>query len=104
MKVPIRFQLKQGGVFKLFTFTLTCTRLEPVVIITRLARLELRYKDFLLSDGVVTGWDGQRMVLDDQGEPAAFSAEALAMLLSPIGVAKIIFDAYLKECRVKEKT
>ena len=103
VEVPVKFTLKQGKVNKAFAFTLTCTRLNSDEIVSRMKELELRYKDFLLSDGVVTGWEGQRLVLNDKGEPADFNAEALALLLSPPGVAKVCADAYQKECGAKEK-
>ena len=52
---------------------------------------------------VIKGWSGQRLVLEDNGEPAEFSQEALAMMLNVMGVGRILFDAYLKDCGAKEK-
>ena len=92
--VPVKFTLKQGKVNKSFAFTLSCTRLEQDEIFSRLKALEYKLPDFLQSE---------RLVLDAQGEPAAFSADALAMLLSPPGVSKVVYDAYLKDCGAKEK-
>lgn len=101
--VPVKFTLKQGKVNKSFAFTLSCTRLEQDEIFSRLKALEYKLPDFLQSEGVIFGWSDQRLVLDAQGEPAAFSADALAMLLSPPGVSKVVYDAYLKDCGAKEK-
>jgi hypothetical protein len=41
--------------------------------------------------------------VEDNGEPAAFSPEALAMMLNVMGVGSILFNAYLKDCGAKEK-
>ena len=43
------------------------------------------------------------LVLDDNGEPSAFDAEALDMMLNVMGVANVMFGAYFKECAAKEK-
>lgn len=101
--VPVKFTLKEGLVNKTFSFTLVCTRLDSDEIMARMKSMELKFKDFMLSDGVITGWRDQRLVLDSSGDPAAFSLDAAALLLSPPGVAKICYDAYLKECGAKEK-
>ena len=101
--VPVKFTLKQGKVNKTFSFTLTCTRLEQDEIVSRLKAFEFKLHEFLRSEGVISNWTDQRLVLDAAGQPAAFNSDALAMMLSPPGVSKVIYDAYLKECGAKEK-
>lgn len=44
----------------------------------------------------ITDWRGQRLVLDEQGKPADFSAEAFDAMLSVNGLEMLIFIAYQK--------
>ena len=99
--VPVKFTLKVKSVAKLFGFTLTCDRLTQDEISARLEDKENKVKDFMLE--VTTGWSGQRLVLDESGEPAAFSPEAMTALLNAPGVAMVCFNAYIKDCGAKEK-
>ena len=98
---PVKFAIKDGGVLKTFSFTLTAIRLEQSEVKTRLDDKDGLLKDFLIE--VVTGWKGQRLVLDDAGQPAEFSPEGLSMILDVMGVATVCFNAYFKECGAKEK-
>lgn len=100
--VPVKFAFKSGRVVKQFAFSLTCTRLPTHEAISeRMDEKEQKYKEFLTD--LVTGWSGQRFVLDDKGAPVEFSADALDAMLSAPGVAKKCFDAYLKEVMAQEK-
>lgn len=99
--VPVKFTLKAKSVAKLFSFTLTCTRLAQDEISARMEDKENKVKEFMTE--LVTGWSGQRLVLDAKGEPAEFSPEALAAMLNAPGVAMVCFNAYLKDCGAKEK-
>ena len=101
VEVPVKFTLKAKSVAKLFAFTLTATRLAQDEITARLEDKEKKVKDFMAD--VVTDWSGQRLVLGDDGAPAAFSPEALDALLNVAGVASVCFSAYFKECGAKEK-
>lgn len=103
VEVPVKFTLKVRKVNKQFAFTLLCTRLEQEEIASRMQELEFKFKDFMQSPELVSGWEDQRLVLGDDGQPATFSAEALSMLLKTQGVAKVCFDAYTRECGAKEK-
>lgn len=99
--ISVKFTLREGTVNKLFAFTFTAIRLDQDDISERMDDKNKKVKEFMAE--VITGWSGQRLVLEDNGEPAAFSQEALAMLLNVMGVAGILFAAYLKECGAKEK-
>ncbi|MDO9277130.1 MAG: hypothetical protein Q7U05_01025 [Polaromonas sp.] len=101
VEVPVKFTLKNKGVARLFSFTLIADRLPQDDISARLEDKERKVKDFMAD--VITGWSGQRLLLDATGEPAEFSAEALEALLNVAGVASVCFTAYLKECGAKEK-
>lgn len=52
---------------------------------------------------VTHGWKGQRLVLEDNDQPAEFSAEALDMLLSVSGMATYCYQAYVAQVLVTEK-
>ena len=46
---------------------------------------------------LITGWTGQTLVLDEDGKPAAFSAEAFAALLAGIPNADVsLWQQYLE--------
>ena len=65
--------------------------------------MEFRFKDFLLSKDLVSNWENQRLVLLDDDTPAPFSPDAFAYMLDQQGVAKAIYDTYLRECGAKAK-
>lgn len=98
-----KFTLKDGKVNKIFSATFSAKRLSQDEIQAQLEACEYKYKAFLEADGLITDWQGQRLVLDEQGQPVPFSPEALSLFLSPSGVAKVVFDAYQKDCGAKEK-
>lgn len=100
-EISVKFTLKEGSVNKLFAFSFTAERLDQDEINERLEDKNKKVKDFMAE--VIKGWSGQRLVLEDNGEPAEFSQEALAMMLNVMGVGGILFNAYLKDCSAKEK-
>lgn len=97
----VKFNIKDGKVLKTFAFTLFAIRLDQAEVTARLEEKDNKLKEFLAE--VITGWSGQRLVLDEAGQPAEFSAEGLDMLLNVIGVAAVCFNAYFKDCGAKEK-
>lgn len=101
VEVPVKLTLKSKGVAKLFSFTLEATRLAQTEINERLENKESLIKDFLIE--VVHGWKGQRLVLNERGEPADFGAEAFEAMLNVAGVATVCFNAYFQECGAKAK-
>lgn len=99
----VKFTLKDGKVNKPFSATLSCKRLTNDEIQSIFSAVDNQYKAALETEGLITDWRDQRLVLDDHDQPAAFSPEALSLFLSANGVAKLVFDAYQKECGAKEK-
>jgi hypothetical protein len=99
VEVPVKFTLKAGKVNKPFSATLIATRLSKEESEAQADGTSI--KDFLLDN--ITGWEGQRLVLDGEGSPAKFSREALDAFLSVSGVLMVCWQAYLKECGAKEK-
>lgn len=103
VEVPVRFTLKAGKINKPFAFTLLAMRIAQDELVAKMKDAEFKFKEGLQSMGVITGWEGQRLVLGADGNPAVFDEEALDALLSVAGVAQVVYVAYLKECGAKEK-
>lgn len=101
VELQVKLTVKVKSVAKLFSFTITATRMAQSEIEARVLDKENKVGDFLAE--VITGWSGQRLVLADNGEPADFSADALRALLDVAGVANVIFSVYLRENGAKEK-
>jgi len=51
----------------------------------------------------LTGWEGQTLVLNDDGTPAEFSTEALEALFDIQGVGMVVFNAFVKASAATEK-
>lgn len=96
--LPIKFTMKDGTTNKLFAFTLTAARKTQEEIEEH---PEQTIKEFLLEN--VTDWQGQRLVLLENNEPAAFSREALDYMLKQPGLLSIVWAAYGRESAGKEK-
>lgn len=103
VEVPVKFTLKVGKLNKSFAFTLFGKRLTQDEITARMESCEFKFKDFLSGGEVVSGWEGQRLVLNEDDTPADFGPEALDAMLSIPGVAQICYSAYTKESGAKEK-
>jgi hypothetical protein len=52
---------------------------------------------------VTTGWEDQRLVLDEDNKPAEFEADALDALLDISGLAMVCFVAYGKDAAAQAK-
>lgn len=101
VKFLIKFELKVGDGKKTFKFHMIAKRVEQSVISGWISEgADTRIKDILKD--VVTGWDGQTLVMDGD-EPAKFNDEAFDVLLGLPGVANLMFTTYLKESVAKEK-
>lgn len=90
-----------AGGTKTFKFTLTCDRLDGQKLRDAMGDNSQSATAFMKE--VVKGWEGQRLVLEDDGSPSPFSAEALDDLLAIAGVPALCFQSYLKEVTAKEK-
>lgn len=111
IEFPLTLEFNDNGVTRKFAFRLVCKRMPESVL--------SRHTDQMLSaastiDGrveatnallqaYVTDWRGQTLVLDDQGEPADFSAEAFAVMLGQNGAAVEISRALTEANRAKGK-
>lgn len=75
-------------------FTLTCERRDAEQM-KDVVSGSFNARDFMKE--VTTGWEGQRLVLEDDGTPAAFEPDALDALLNIGGLAMVCFIAYGKD-------
>lgn len=98
VQVPVKFTLREGAVDKLFSFTLTASRKTQDEMEEQ---PEQTIREFLLEN--VTDWSGQRLVLHEDGEPAAFAREAFEYMLKQQGVQGVIWNAYQRQVAGKEK-
>lgn len=104
IEVPVKFTLKEGKVNKSFVFTLLAERREVAEIEAAMKDNEYKFKEALVSLGCVTGWTGQKLILEDDGKtPAEFNDESFDAMLSIPVVAAIVFKAYQQESGAKEK-
>lgn len=101
VKVPVKFTLDDAGVSKEFKFTISCERLGVDEIKERTQDGTARISDFL--KGIMHGWEGQKLVVDDEGKPADFNPDSLNVMLNTAGVATVLYNRYLNECGAKGK-
>lgn len=101
VRVPIKLTLNDAGKEKEFSFTLVCDRLDADEIQQRQQSGEALISD--LVRGVTRGWEGQTLVVDEEGKPAEFDIAAFDVLLSVKNLSAVLYAAYLKECGAKAK-
>lgn len=100
MCFPVSLQIMNAkGEVDTHEFTVTGTRYgiqERQQLFSKMTTVEFMKQAF-------TGWDGQKLVLNDDGTPAEFSTEALEAMFDIDGVALVIFNDYVKASAAKEK-
>ena len=97
--VPVAGRLPDAaGNFAPFSFTITARRLPADKMREVLLNEELLTTDFLRS--VIQGWAS---VMDEGGNQLEFSAAALDAMLNIVGMANLIYAAYIDACGVKGK-
>ena len=100
VQLPVRLEINDAGKPAVFNFKLTAKRLSVDQWREHFTdggeHGEQTIKDFLLDH--VTAWDGQTLVVDDAtNQPAPFTRDNFAVMLSVLGVQGVIFQGYLKE-------
>lgn len=93
VELPVKFSVNDGGKTTPFAFHIRANRMAQDEI-RRLLKDEFPLRDLLLDQ--IVGWRGQRLVLDESGEPAAFSREALDCMMSLVGMEGVLAEAYLR--------
>jgi hypothetical protein len=81
-------------------FMLTCER-RGAEEMKELMSGSFNAKEFMKE--VTTGWEGQNLVLEDDGIAAAFEKDAMDALLDISGMAMVCFVAYGKDAAAQAK-
>ena len=85
-----------------FKFTLYANRIGAKALSEALTDENQKASDLMRR--VVTGWKGQKLVIDEEtGVPAEFCEEAFDSLLEAEGMASYCMNAYLKAVQAKAK-
>ena len=93
IQFPVKGSVKDGALDVSFNFTLTGQRLNTAAFRDAFGpESKVLARDFLLVN--VTDWRNQRLVLGDDGQPAAFSPDALECLLGVVGMEALCVNAY----------
>lgn len=111
IEFPVTLEFNDAGNQRKFNFRLVSKRLPEAVLskhtdqmISAAASIDGRVEATnALLQSYVTDWRGQNLVLDDEGQPAAFSAEAFAVMLQQNGAAVEISRALTEANRAKGK-
>ncbi|HEY0847396.1 MAG TPA: hypothetical protein VGE12_18650 [Noviherbaspirillum sp.] len=101
VKVPIKLKLDNAGESASFSFSLLCRRLDTDEIKDLSQSGEVLMSEFM--KGVVEGWENQKLVVDEDGNPADFNDDSLEVLLKTPGVAALSYAKYLEYCSAKAK-
>ena len=100
VRVPVKVKLIDGdGKEKEFKFHLFCDRLGAEEAI-ELFKVSTPYD---VMKNHTKGWEGQRLILDEERKPVEFCDDALAALLDIQGLLLICFNAYVKASNAVEK-
>ena len=100
--VPVKGSfVDEDGKAKPFKFSLVCKRMGADAQKEALSAGDTLIIDFM--SGLITDWRDQRLVLEQDGTPAEFCADALEALFDISGIAMLCYSAYLKESAAKEK-
>ena len=91
----------EAGSTKTFDFQLEQDRIDQDELQRSFAEKGESTSDFLKR--VTKGWRHQKLVLNEDGTPADFSAEALDCLCNIPGMGSHCFQAYLDQVLVKQK-
>lgn len=101
LHVPISGTMKGDGRDVKFQFSLMARRIGLDAYREALGEgSTVTVREFLTAN--VTGWSGQRLVVDDDGEPAAFGPEAFELLLGVVGMEQTLLAAYLRALQISD--
>jgi hypothetical protein len=101
VEVPVRFTVSDGGKPRAFNCTLLAKRIPTEDLRVAMTDDDRTVAEFLCEQ--VTGWRGQTLVQDEDGQPAEFSLDALAAMFTVPGLAGVTFSSYLDVCSAKGK-
>jgi hypothetical protein len=101
LSIPVKLEINDGASKPAaFNFKLTAARMSADEARAQFdvggENADRTVADFLHEK--ITDWSGQTLVLDeDTGQPVPFSREAFTAMLSLVGVANVIYGAYVTE-------
>lgn len=99
IEFPVTLKVRNGGSVEDHKFHLTAARIDTDAAAdlftpgTEAGDKPLR--EFLSEK--ISGWRGQKLVVDESNKPAEFSQEAFAELVRVPGAAVVIYTDYLRE-------
>ena len=99
IEFPVALKVRNGSAIEEHKFHLTAERLSADQA-ADLFRSDTERGDQTLREFLherLQGWRGQKLVVDEADQPAAFDAQALDALLSLPGAAVVIYTDYLRE-------
>jgi hypothetical protein len=91
----------EAGVDKPLEFVLFCDRCNAEEMKAAVSDKDETAFDFF--DKHASGWKGQKLVLEEDGTPAAFSADALKALMSISGMAALCWHSYVQQVQATAK-
>lgn len=99
VKFQVRLSVNDAGTKKDFSLWFDANRVSLDALQANIEEHgEMKLVDFqrkVCRDNI-TGWADQRLVVDDDGQPAAFSAPALDLVLGLPGAVPLIHGAYME--------
>jgi len=101
VKVPVKFDVNNKGKAKPFNFILICDRLPQDEISAIMKDDNVLTADVMKR--VTKDWENQTLVIDDDNQPADFSADNFEVMLSLPGIQNVAWISYLKEVGAKTK-
>lgn len=98
IEFPVTLVLADGASSKTFKFHLEARRISADELNEQITPgTEVGDKQVAeVVKGLVTGWREQRLILDEEGQPAEFSGDAFDAMLAVSGVANVVYVTYLK--------
>jgi len=94
---PVHLKVRDGADTKDFKFQLEGKRLDSEtarkVLTGEGESSGMTVQEFLREN--ITGWRSQRVVLDEEGQPAEYSTEALDSMLTISGVPAVLYQAFV---------
>lgn len=85
----------KDGAEKPFKFILVCERLTSEAMKQAISDKDETPAAFI--EKHARDWQNQKLVQDEEGKPAPFGAEALAVLLSMQGMAQLCWHSYVQQ-------
>lgn len=98
--VPVKIDINNAGKNVHHSFSLLCERLSQDEIS---AQIDEGSRVNQVIKRITKGWEGQRLVLNEDDSPADFNEEALDVMLNVAGLHQVIWLSYMKEVGAKTK-